>query len=287
MIQSRGDVITLPRRRNQGQNDEADEKTTGEERDYSVRAVERVCSILNLLQESIDGVSLIEVGQATDLPKSSAFRYLWTLEAHRYVERDEQTGLYRLGLGFVGMQSRHLEVLRERARPWLENLRDEFEETTNLGLLDGDHVIYVDIVESRNKVRLAASRGDRDPLHSTSLGKAIAAQLPEARVRDLLERTGMEQHSANTITSIEAYLDELAKVRRLGYAVDNGENASDGRCVAAPLLGTHLPAALSISAPSARFTLKDVEKAAKVLIDVADQITTNPVPEQRTNGAVG
>nr|WP_199433247.1 IclR family transcriptional regulator [Qaidamihabitans albus] len=287
MIQSRGDVITLPRRRNQGQNDEADEKTTGEERDYSVRAVERVCSILNLLQESIDGVSLIEVGQATDLPKSSAFRYLWTLEAHRYVERDEQTGLYRLGLGFVGMQSRHLEVLRERARPWLENLRDEFEETTNLGLLDGDHIIYVDIVESRNKVRLAASRGDRDPLHSTALGKAIAAQLPEARVRDLLERTGMEQHSANTITSIEAYLDELAKVRRLGYAVDNGENASDGRCVAAPLLGTHLPAALSISAPSARFTLKDVEKAAKVLIDVADQITTNPVPEQRTNGAVG
>ncbi|WP_372448993.1 IclR family transcriptional regulator [Qaidamihabitans albus] len=277
----------MPRRRNQGQNDEADEKTTGEERDYSVRAVERVCSILNLLQESIDGVSLIEVGQATDLPKSSAFRYLWTLEAHRYVERDEQTGLYRLGLGFVGMQSRHLEVLRERARPWLENLRDEFEETTNLGLLDGDHIIYVDIVESRNKVRLAASRGDRDPLHSTALGKAIAAQLPEARVRDLLERTGMEQHSANTITSIEAYLDELAKVRRLGYAVDNGENASDGRCVAAPLLGTHLPAALSISAPSARFTLKDVEKAAKVLIDVADQITTNPVPEQRTNGAVG
>ncbi|WP_425440494.1 IclR family transcriptional regulator [Prauserella shujinwangii] len=277
----------MPRRRNQGQNGETAEKAATEERDYSVRAVERVCSILNLLQESIDGVSLIEVGQATDLPKSSAFRYLWTLEAHRYVERDEHTGLYRLGLGFVGMQSRHLEVLRERARPWLENLRDEFEETTNLGLLDGDHVIFVDIVESRHKVRLAASRGDRDPLHSTALGKAIAAQLPEARVRDLLERTGMEQHSANTITTAEGYLDELAKVRRLGYAVDNGETSADGRCVAAPLLGTHLPAALSISAPAARFTLKDVERAAKVLIDVADQITTNPVTTQRAAERTG
>nr|WP_307832168.1 IclR family transcriptional regulator [Prauserella cavernicola] len=241
--------------------------------------MERVCSILNLLQNSIDGVSLIEVGQATELPKSSAFRYLWTLEAHRYVERDEQTGLYRLGLGFVGMQSRHLEVLRERARPWLEELRDEFEETANLGILDGDHVIYVDIVESRHKVRSAASRGDRDPLHSTALGKAIASRLPEARLRDLLQRTGMEQHSDNTITSIEAYVDELAKVRRLGYAVDNGENAPDGRCIAAPLLGTHLPAALSISAPSARFTLKDVEKAAKKLLDVAEQITTNPIAD--------
>nr|WP_091807964.1 IclR family transcriptional regulator [Prauserella marina] len=246
--------------------------------------MERVCSILNLLQESIDGVSLIEVGQATELPKSSAFRYLWTLEVHRYVERDEQTGLYRLGLGFVGMQSRHLEVLRERARPWLEELRDDFEETTNLGILDGDHVIYVDIVESRHKVRLAASRGDRDPLHSTALGKAIASQLPDSRVRDLLDRTGMERQSDNTITSIDAYMDEIAKVRRLGYAVDNGENAADGRCIAAPLLGTHLPAALSISAPAARFTLKDVEKAARKLLDVAEQITTNPATSTETDG---
>ncbi|RBM13608.1 transcriptional regulator [Prauserella sp. PE36] len=274
----------MPRRKNQGQDENADETTTtGEERDYTVRAVERVCSILNLLQNSIDGVSLIEVGQATELPKSSAFRYLWTLEAHRYVERDEHTGLYRLGLGFVGMQSRHLEVLRERARPWLEELRDEFEETTNLGILDGDHVIYVDIVESRHKVRSAASRGDRDPLHSTALGKAIASQLPDARVRDLLQRTGMERHSDNTITSIDAYMDELAKVRRLGYALDNGENAPDGRCIAAPLLGTHLPAAVSISAPAARFTLKAVEKAAKRLLDVADQLTTNPVTDQQLN----
>lgn len=274
----------LPRRKNQGQDENADETTTtGEERDYTVRAVERVCSILNLLQNSIDGVSLIEVGQATELPKSSAFRYLWTLEAHRYVERDEHTGLYRLGLGFVGMQSRHLEVLRERARPWLEELRDEFEETTNLGILDGDHVIYVDIVESRHKVRSAAARGDRDPLHSTALGKAIASQLPDARVRDLLQRTGMERHSDNTITSIDAYMDELAKVRRLGYALDNGENAPDGRCIAAPLLGTHLPAAVSISAPAARFTLKAVEKAAKRLLDVADQLTTNPVTDQQLN----
>ncbi|PWV74758.1 IclR family transcriptional regulator, acetate operon repressor [Prauserella marina] len=277
-------MITLARRRNQAQGHGADEISTSEERDYTVRAVERVCSILNLLQESIDGVSLIEVGQATELPKSSAFRYLWTLEVHRYVERDEQTGLYRLGLGFVGMQSRHLEVLRERARPWLEELRDDFEETTNLGILDGDHVIYVDIVESRHKVRLAASRGDRDPLHSTALGKAIASQLPDSRVRDLLDRTGMERQSDNTITSIDAYMDEIAKVRRLGYAVDNGENAADGRCIAAPLLGTHLPAALSISAPAARFTLKDVEKAARKLLDVAEQITTNPATSTETDG---
>lgn len=248
-----------------------------EERDYTVRAVQRVCAILNLLQESVDGVPLPVLATETGLPKSSAFRYLWTLENHRYVERDPETGLFRLGLGFVGMQSRHLEVLRERARPWLEKLRDEHDESANLGLLDGDRIIYVDIVESNRGVRLAAKRGDRDPLHATALGKAIAAHLDEDRVRALLDRAGMDQRTPNTITSIDTYLDELAKVRRVGYAVDNGENELDGRCVAVPILGTRLPAAISLSAPSARFTVQDVERAAAALKNVAEHLGTMPL----------
>ena len=269
----------MPRRRKQDPDAEtaAEHEASEDERDYSVRAVERVCLILNLLQESVDGITLNEVAQTTGLPKSSAFRYLWTLENHRYVERDEEGGLFRLGLGFVGMQSRHLEILRERARPSLEQLRDEFGETANLGLLDGDHVIYIDIVESRRGVRLAATRGDRVPIHCTALGKAIAAQLPEHRIRDLLKETGLEPRTQNTITAAEAFFAELVKVRRAGYAIDDRENETDGRCVAAPLLGTHLPAAISVSGPSSRFSMQEVKKVAKVLIDIASGIATNPV----------
>lgn len=269
----------MARRRKQDPDDltSQDQAASEDERDYSVRAVERVCLILNLLQESVDGITLNEVAQTTGLPKSSAFRYLWTLENHRYVEREDEGGLFRLGLGFVGMQSRHLEILRERARPSLELLRDEFGETANLGLLDGDHVIYIDIVESRRGVRLAATRGDRVPIHCTALGKAIAAQLPEDRVRDLLKETGLEPQTQNTITSADDFFSELTKVRRAGYAIDDRENEEDGRCVAAPLLGTHLPAAISVSGPSSRFSIQEVKKVAKVLIDLASGIATNPV----------
>lgn len=274
------EVSPLPARRapQRGQPAPSGDATPAEERDYSVRAVERVCSILNLLQESIDGVSLIDVAQITDLPKSSAFRYLWTLEAHRYVERDPESGRYRLGLGFLGMQSRQLEVLRQRARAWLEKLRDELEETVNLGILDGDSVIYLDIVESRRGVRLAARRGHRDPIHSTALGKAIAAYLPQERVRDILHHAGMPRRTANTITDPDDYVAELARVRRNGHAVDNGENEIDGRCVAVALSGTRLPAALSLSAPAARFPLQDVESVAETLRKVAEQITTDAAP---------
>lgn len=248
--------------------------SAGEERDYTVRAVDRVCAILNLLQESVNGVSMGDVAEATNLPKSSAFRYLWTLQKFRYVESDQETGMFRLGLGFVGMQSRQLEMLRERARPYLEKLRDGLEETTNLGVLDGDSVVYLDVVECRRSVRLAVSRGERDELHSTALGKAIAAHISEKRVRALLRKTGMPRSTANTITTVDAYLKELENVRSKGYAVDDAENEIDGRCVAVPLLGTRLPAAISVSAPASRFPARDVARVAHDLSEIARNIAT-------------
>ncbi|WP_433470447.1 IclR family transcriptional regulator [Saccharomonospora azurea] len=267
----------MPARRGQGQHGATDTAPDrGEERDYTVRAVERVCSILNLLQESVEGVSLIEVAQETALPKSSAFRYLWTLEAHRYVERDSSSGLYRLGLGFVGMQSRHLEVLRERARPWLEKLRDEFGETVNLAILDGDHVVYLDVVESRKQVRFASARGSREALLSSALGWAIASRLAEQRMRELAHHTTAEDDEG------AALLHDLTTVRRRGYVTSDDD---DSRCVAAPLQGTRLPVAIGISAPAARFSAADAEKAATRLLDVTREIATSPIPEQRTGAA--
>lgn len=248
--------------------------TPEQARKYNQRSVERVVAILNTLQESVDGQSLVQISNAVDLAKASTFRYLWTLERLRYVERDAN-GQYRLGLGFVGMQSRHLEVLRERARPWLEKLRDETGETSNLGILDGSSVIYLDIAESHHGVRMSRSRGSRDPIHGTALGKAIAAQLPEEQVRDLLHSIEMMPLTANTITTVEDYLEELTKVRRRGFAVDDGENDVDGRCVAVPILGSRLPAALSVSGPASRFPLKVMEEVAASLIEAAGHLASD------------
>lgn len=251
--------------------DERDGKQSGE-RDYTVRAVARVCAILNLLQESPGGVGLPSLADSTDLPRSSAYRYLWTLEKNRYVE--DAGDSFHLGLGFVGMQSRHLEILRDRAHPWLQKMRDTLKETATLGILDGDSVVYLDIVEARRGVRVAAKPGDRDPLHATALGKAIAGQLPEQRVRDILTLCGMPPRTTNTITTIDRYLDELAKVRRLGYAVDDGENEVDGRCVAAPILHTGLPAAISISAPLTRLSIREVDTVAAHLCAAAESMVS-------------
>ena len=238
---------------------------------YAIRSVERVCDILDLLLKSPRTVSLSQIAEVTDVPKSSAWRYLAVLESRRYVERDADTGDYRLGMAFVPVSS-SLTLLTEIAKPHLERLRDRFGETINLGVLDGRRVIYADILESPKAMRLSARQGDRDYVHSTALGKCIAAHLPEEQVLDILEAEGMPQLTTFTITEPGKYLKELESVRAKSYALDDQENEPDGRCVAVPIFGDHPLAALSLSAPEARFPKDHVERVAAELADTAKHI---------------
>lgn len=240
---------------------------------YPIRAVERVCDILDLLQTEPDGVSLVDVTAATDLPKSSAYRYLLALEARRYAERDAETGLFRLGLAFRPQRTRQMELFLERAQPVLEQLRDRLNETVNIGTLDGGQVVHVAVVECQQMMRLAARVGDRGPLHATALGKVIAAGLPQDRVLAILAGEGMPSFTPRTITTPTAYLSEIAKVTEQGFALDDLEAQSDGRCVAVPLRGLPFLAGLSVSAPSNRLAeaavpavVRQLQKTATTLV---------------------
>src|SRR6266545_4816731 len=211
---------------------------------YSIRAVHRVCEILDLLQQAPRGAALLDVARATRLPKSSAFRYLATLERRRYVERDPVTGSYRAGSAFLPLRAHEPELLARRARPHMERLRDRLGETINLGMLEGNRVIYLE----------------------------IAANLPDRRVRAILEAEGMPRLTQRTLTDQDAYLVEMAGTRERGYALDDGEHEIDGRCVAVPVIGSNLPAAISYSAPASRFPLDRVGEIAGVLWEVASGV---------------
>ncbi|NED94769.1 IclR family transcriptional regulator [Phytoactinopolyspora alkaliphila] len=245
---------------------------------YSIRAVKRVCGILSLIQEHPQGFSLNQVADVTELPKSSAYRYLTTLEEEGYVMRDLVSGLFRIGTAFLPLQSQQLALLGDRVRPYLVKLRDEFDETANLGMLDGSRVSYAEIIESPHSVRLAARPGDRDQLHCTALGKAIAATLDLDRVKAILAAEGMPERTPATITTLDAYLDELEKTRTQGYALDDGENERDGRCIAVSLAGLGLPASISLSAPATRLPVEDVPRVAEALNQVAAELMNQKKP---------
>ena len=241
---------------------------------FTISAVDRICDILDLLQSDPRGLSFAQVAEGAEMSANSTLRYLTALEARRYVERNEH-GDYEIGMAFVPFVSRQLEQLTDRAHPWLERLRDAFEETVNLAVLDRHGVTYLDIVESPASVQWEARAGDRDGIHSTALGKAVAAHLSTKRVEQILAAEGMPRRTPATITDVHEYLDELAEVRQRGWAFDNGENELGGRCVAVPLTGSHLPLALSLSAPASRLPVERAEEIAAVLADVASRVTNN------------
>jgi IclR family transcriptional regulator, acetate operon repressor len=242
------------------------------ERPYSIRAVDRVCDILDLLQRARGTTSLAQVAEYTGLPKSSAFRYLLSLEARRYVQREPGSGEYQAGTALLPLRTHRFEMLRQQALPHLEQLRARFDETLNLAILDRGRIQYLEIVESLRSVRLAVRPGALDPIHSTSLGKAIASTLPAEQVRAILAVEGMPQVTPHTISDPEAFLRELARVREQGYAVDDGENEPDGRCVAVPVPVPGLLAGLSLSAPTARLPLERIREIADALHGAAERL---------------
>ncbi|NDL56645.1 helix-turn-helix domain-containing protein [Phytoactinopolyspora sp. XMNu-373] len=232
---------------------------------YSIRAVQRVCDIFDLIQEEPEGLTLRQLADGAKFPLSSTYRFLCTLLERRYVLKDPATGLFRIGPAFLPAQDDRLIALSDRLRPHMTRLRDQFEETVNLGVLVGCHVSYVEVVESPHSVRQAARVGDRDELHCTALGKVIGASLHADEVQAILQLEGLPRRTPRTITTEEDYGAELEKVRVQGYALDDCENDDDGRCVAVALRGVTPHAAISISAPASRFALDDVPEYAEAL----------------------
>lgn len=239
---------------------------------YPIRAVERVCDILDALQQSREGVSLPEIAAATALPKSSAFRYLAALEARQYVQRDDETATYRLGVAFHPVHTQQVDTLVEVAREVLVQVRDATGETANLGVLEGAAVVHVAVAESDHMMRLAARVGERGAIHSTAMGKAMSATLGDDEVRGILATAVPSPVTERTIVDPDEFVASLAGVRRDGFGLDDCENQVDGRCVAVALRAVPFAAAISVSAPANRLGLDAVPAVVDELRRAVDEI---------------
>jgi DNA-binding IclR family transcriptional regulator len=258
---------------------------------YKVQALDRAFAVLDLLGESEMPLGLAQVASSLQLHKSTAHRFLMVLEKHRMVERTAG-GKFRLGLRLFDLGNRAIEQydLRERAQPHLRRLVAETEETAHLCILEGAHVIYIDKIEPARSVRMITRIGASNPLHCTSVGKAILAFLPEERISDILGRIRFEKYTNRTLSSVEALRAEIEKTRRRGYAVDDEEFEEGLRCIAVPVLDAQrLPvAAVSVSGPSFRVTAQKLPSIANHLLQCVRGISVDMgfVPSGRGNRAV-
>lgn len=248
--------------------------TTSVEGLSSVRNAARLLKVF-LSREGALGVS--ELARRLDLGKSTVHRLLTTLAAEGLIEQDRASGGYRLGLVVfeLGEAVRvHLD-LHAAAGPVLASLRDQTRESSQVGVLDGHEVVYVDRLESSQSLRLFTETGRRVPVHCTSSGKVLLAHLPEPGLSAVLERAPFTALTPHTVTEPATLRAELAAVRRRGWAEAVDEREVGLASVAAPVRDVtgRVVAAISIGAPTVRLGAAQRRRLGGVVVEAGEAVS--------------
>jgi DNA-binding IclR family transcriptional regulator len=263
---------------------------------YVVQPVFRALKVLEYVARQGHDVTLTEVASELSLPKTTAFRYLQTLTVATFLSHDRAHDRYGLGSRFHALANADtsLRRLRDVAHPLMEDIGRSFNETVNLGILADRHIVYVEIIEANRALRMQARIGDRHPVHSTSLGKAILAFLPDDESKALLDGS-LRERTFKTVTNRTTLRRQIGEAQRRGYAIEIGENEDGSMCIGVPILdGAGRPlAAISLAAPERRMTPTVIERATAALIEAAGRISARlgasvpRVARGHSDGAIG
>jgi DNA-binding IclR family transcriptional regulator len=249
-------------------------------RPYYVQSLERGLLALAALRDAPRGdLALSELAQAIGLNRSTLHRLLATLLRHGYVEQDPPTRRYRLGLAHLEMAHQaveHLE-LRRRALRTMHALPAETGESVYLNVRSGTRTLCIDEVVGPRGVTLGSNVGVAMPLHSAAAGKCYLAWMEPAGRDALLDRLELARVTERTITSREALLTEVERVRRQGYAVNDEESEPGVRYAAAPVFDAagDVTGALALGAPVLRIGPGEVEKLGAAVIAAAGRISAS------------
>lgn len=243
----------------------------------SVGVISKVFKILEAIEASPSGLALKSICDATRLNKSTAHRFLKHLERDGYLIRSE-SGKYLIGpkLSQIGARADHRATLQAVSRPILLELWKSTRETVNLATLDHGNVLYLEVIESPHEFRLSSRIGTRRSPHATALGKALVAFLHEEHREQALSGLNFQPLTPNTIMNLVQFRQELEKVRRQGFAVDDEETTLGARCVSAPILNVEgqAVAAISVSGPITRIGREQVTALSAAVIQAASSISS-------------
>lgn len=246
----------------------------------TIQALERGLQVLTAVARSPEPVGVSEVGRMLDINKASVSRFLATLATLRFVEKDPQSGKYRLGpaaLGLVPRQTFESELI-SRAQKHLEAIRDLTDETVGLYIRDGLDRVCIHSVDSTQELRRNLKLGGRNRLTSGSTGRAFLAFMPSQEAQSLIQAIGLTQETPKTTVDYSAYMTELAQVRDQGAAMTISQTILGVSGLSLPVLDANnrAVAVVSISGPSARWTPNQmeavVEECKRRALQIADEL---------------
>lgn len=242
----------------------------------TVQALDRALDLLDLLAAH-PGLTLSEVAERAGQPASTVHRVLHTLATRGMVESDAATQAWNIGPTAFRLGSAFMRRsgIIERARPIMRQLMEHTGETANLGILQGDAVLFVSQVETQETIRAFFPPGTRSPLHASGIGKALLAFGRASAVETLLNRNTLERFTDRTLTEPEALQADLARIRHRGFSFDDEERTRGMRCIAAPVfdIAGEAVAGISVSGPSHRIGAEHVKMLGAVVVAAAASLT--------------
>lgn len=245
---------------------------------YNVPNLERGLMVIELLANHKKGLTLAEIIEVLDISKSSAFRIVSTLIFKNYLQKNETTKKITLSrkLLTLGISSVDEQSIVELSIDVMRAVRDELKESVMLGVLIDNKGAILEQVSSSYPVKLYVEQGTHFYLHSSVGGKSILAFLPEDELNDILKSMNLKKLTANTITSKKDFREELAEVRKNGYAFDNGEDIQGIHCIGAPIFNEYgYPvASLWVTAPHGRLPHEEFHKKGKIVSQYALEISS-------------
>jgi IclR family KDG regulon transcriptional repressor len=233
-----------------------------------VKSLYKALKILECFTEKTPELGITEISEMLGLYKSNVFNILSTFEEAGYIIKNNENNKYRPGnkileLAYVitsGMD------FRKVAMPYLQEISKAANEIVYLGIPDKNEVLYLDMVYPKNTVPTKTILGEKAPLYSTAIGKAIMAHLPEDRITEIVSE-GLRKITSNTITDKDKLMEELKITASRGYAVDNMESEYGIKCVGKAIFDRkgQVIAGVSISGPSLRFNDENIKYFADLL----------------------
>jgi DNA-binding IclR family transcriptional regulator len=252
-----------------------------------IQSLQRGLSILEIIGRNPGGVTMAEVSRHIGLHTSTTFHLLRTLTALGYLTQDEATRQYRVGPKVFQLAASawgEVEIVN-LATPILADMAQQTGETSHLAIFERGEAIVITKIDGSSPVRLTERVGYPRPAHCTAIGKVLLAHLPEAELKAFLDSNELRPLTPKTITAAPLLEQELARVRKQGYAFDDEEFTQGIRCIAAPVRNFtgQTMAAIGISGPVWRISLDRVAELTGVVKSMGQRLSQRLGQADRAN----
>jgi DNA-binding IclR family transcriptional regulator len=214
---------------------------------YQAPSVKKAFKILTLIARSGRGMGVSDLARDLKLSKSTVHGITGALEDLGAIIRDPTTKHYTAGLTLLelGKSAYSQFDLKDLAHPVMEELMARSQESVFLGVLNGDRVTILDVVESTNDLKITSPVGTTIPLMAAATGKVFLAAREERQLREMVASKDLVKFTENTITDPDLFIREIKQVKEKGYATDYEEYILGVRAVASPITGNkYYPSAI-------------------------------------------